>query len=146
MHIIRMISRAIFFMLKKMQPYTVIVWWNYDLIINVSILIHYQISCTVLLLCQSCGNWLHPFLTLYIRVHNMLQERSQYAQAVSDVYMIATEMIRIFSQDGHPFQVNTSTYNQKCQIHHSHTSFSNLALRHSSEWVLRRSYDQVHGQ
>ena len=34
----------------------------------------------------------------------MLQERSQHAQAVADVYMISTEIVRLFS-DEHPFQV-----------------------------------------
>ena len=34
----------------------------------------------------------------------MLQERSQHAQAVADVYMIATEIVRLLS-DEHPFQV-----------------------------------------
>ena len=54
--------------------------------------------------CQKCSlsGCMYDF-----RVHNMLQERSQHAQAVADVYMMATEIVRLLSDD-HPFQVKFS--------------------------------------
>ena len=51
----------------------------------------------------------------------MLQERSQHAQAVADVYMMATEIVRLLSDD-HPFQVNHSVdlyHTGYCYVLHS---------------------------
>lgn len=39
----------------------------------------------------------------------MLHERSQHAQAVADVYMIGTDLIRMLSEDS-PFQVSALAF------------------------------------
>jgi len=36
----------------------------------------------------------------------MLQERSHHAQAVADVYLISTQLIKLLSHDTNPFQVS----------------------------------------
>ena len=43
---------------------------------------------------------------VFSRVHNMLQERSHHAQAVADVYLISTQLIKLLSHDTNPFQVS----------------------------------------
>ncbi|XP_012939826.1 zinc finger ZZ-type and EF-hand domain-containing protein 1 [Aplysia californica] len=61
------------------------------------------------------------------RVHQLLQERVQFAGAVSDVFMYAAEMIRIMSAHSSPFQIplvlyfrEMLAYQEKFAKHYAH--------------------------
>ncbi|KAL3875978.1 hypothetical protein ACJMK2_033871 [Sinanodonta woodiana] len=49
------------------------------------------------------------------RVNHMLQERSQHAQAVADVYVIAAEIVRTLTNE-HPFQIGIVLFLQEMLI------------------------------